>query len=182
MTIGIDIDNTIVNTSDISNYCLKNNPKYNMVNNYKELEEQLRIEFLSEYLETTVLKPSIKEDVISVLRYFKNKGHKIVFITARGDEKTNNLENLRSVGLTSIYFSKNNLIYDEIIFFQSTKGSACLYEGIDVYIDDKEEVLDEVASKGTKTIRISKTQEKSKHYLVTNWLDIKKYIDTCGVK
>lgn len=23
MTIGIDIDNTIVNTSDISNYCLK---------------------------------------------------------------------------------------------------------------------------------------------------------------
>lgn len=63
MTIGIDIDNTIVNTSDISNYCLKNNPKYNMVNNYKELEERLRIDFLSEYLETNWL--DIKKYIVT---------------------------------------------------------------------------------------------------------------------
>lgn len=135
-----------------------------MVNNYKELEERLRIDFLSEYLETTVLKPSIKEDVISVLRYFKNKGHKIVLITARGDEKTNNLENLRSVGLTSIYFSKNNLIYDEIIFFQSTKGSTCLSEGVDVYIDDKEEVLDAVNAGKKQTLFSNQLVRYKKKY------------------
>lgn len=182
MTIGIDIDNTITDTSKTSNQLLASDIRFKGINSYRELNRELKKEFLSDYIKETVSRPKLKSEVVNVLKHFKSKGHKIVFITARGNEETRNFENLKTVAFTSLYFCKNNLIYDKIIFFQDNKGDACLSEGVDIFIDDKEEVLDEVSSKNIKTIKMSDKREKSNHYLVTSWLEVKKYIDTCGVK
>ena len=177
MTIGIDIDNTITNTSIYSNTLLKKDPLYNNKNNYRELNEEQIKDFLTKYLESIVKNVLVKEDVIDTLNYWKNKGHKIVFITARGAESTSDFVSLKSTYLTSLYFAKNNIPFDKLIFFQEEKGNACLNEFVDIFIDDRENVLDEVAKKGIKTLRISEERVDSKHKLVQNWQEIKKYID-----
>ena len=56
MTIGIDIDNTITNTSIYSNALLKKDPLYNNKNNYRELNEEQIKDFLTKYLESIVEK------------------------------------------------------------------------------------------------------------------------------
>lgn len=180
MTIGIDIDNTITNTSIYSNTLLKKEPLYNSKNNYRELNKEEIKNFLTKYIESIVESVLVKEDVIDTLSYWKNKGYKIVFITARGAEKTDNYTSLKSTFLTSLYFAKNNIPFDELVFFQEEKGAACLNEFVDIFIDDKENVLDEVAKKGIKTLRISEEKVNSKHKLVQNWQEIRKYIDSLG--
>ena len=180
MTIGIDIDNTITNTSIYSNTLLKKDPLYNSKNNYRELNKKEIKNFLTKYIESIVESVLVKEDVIDTLSYWKNKGYKIVFITARGAEKTDNYTSLKSTFLTSLYFAKNNIPFDELVFFQEEKGAACLNEFVDIFIDDKENVLDEVAKKGIKTLRISEEKVESKHKLVQNWQEIRKYIDSLG--
>lgn len=180
LTIGIDIDNTITNTSIYSNTLLKKDPLYNNKNNYRELNEEQIKDFLTKYLESIVKNVLVKEDVIDTLNYWKNKGHKIVFITARGAESTSDFVSLKSTYLTSLYFAKNNIPFDKLIFFQEEKGNACLNEFVDIFIDDRENVLDEVAKKGIKTLRISEESVDSKHKLVQNWQEIKKYIDSLG--
>lgn len=180
MTIGIDIDNTITNTSIYSNTLLKKDPLYNSKNNYRELNKEEIKNFLTKYIESIVESVLVKEDVIDTLSYWKNKGYKIVFITARGAEKTDNYTSLKSTFLTSLYFAKNNIPFDELVFFQEEKGVACLNEFVDIFIDDKENVLDEVAKKGIKTLRISEEKVESKHKLVQNWQEIRKYIDSLG--
>ena len=180
MTIGIDIDNTITNTSIYSNTLLKKDPLYNSKNNYRELNKEEIKNFLTKYIESIVESVLVKEDVIDTLSYWKNKGYKIVFITARGAEKTDNYTSLKSSFLTSLYFAKNNIPFDELVFFQEEKGAACLNEFVDILIDDKENVLDEVAKKGLKTLRISEEKVESKHKLVQNWQEIRKYIDSLG--
>ena len=180
LTIGIDIDNTITNTSIYSNTLLKKDPLYNSKNNYRELNKEEIKNFLTKYIESIVESVLVKEDVIDTLSYWKNKGYKIVFITARGAEKTDNYTSLKSAFLTSLYFAKNNIPFDELVFFQEEKGAACLNEFVDILIDDKENVLDEVAKKGLKTLRISEEKVESKHKLVQNWQEIRKYIDSLG--
>ena len=180
LTIGIDIDNTITNTSIYSNTLLKKDPLYNSKNNYRELNKEEIKNFLTKYIESIVESVLVKEDVIDTLSYWKNKGYKIVFITARGAEKTDNYTSLKSTFLTSLYFAKNNIPFDELVFFQEEKGAACLNEFVDIFIDDKENVLDVVAKKGIKTLRISEEKVESKHKLVQNWQEIRKYIDSLG--
>lgn len=180
LTIGIDIDNTITNTSIYSNTLLKKDPLYNSKNNYRELNKEEIKNFLTKYIESIVESVLVKKDVIDTLSYWKNKGYKIVFITARGAEKTDNYTSLKSTFLTSLYFAKNNIPFDELVFFQEEKGAACLNEFVDIFIDDKENVLDEVAKKGIKTLRISEEKVESKHKLVQNWQEIRKYIDSLG--
>lgn len=180
LTIGIDIDNTITNTSIYSNTLLKKDPLYNNKNNYRELNEEQIKDFLTKYLESIVENVLVKEDVIDTLNYWKNKEYKIIFITARGAENTSDFVSLKSTYLTSLYFAKNNIPFDELIFFQEEKGNACLNEFVDIFIDDRENVLDEVAKKGIKTLRISEEKVNSKHKLVQNWQEIRKYIDSLG--
>ena len=51
---------------------------------------------------------------------------------------------------------------------------------LDLFIDDKERVLDDVKKAGIKTLRITDDKE-SKHDIVHNWLEIKDYVDSLGV-
>ena len=151
MNIGIDIDNTLTNTSIVSNTLVKEDKLYHGVLDYHDLNKEEAKDFLSKYLEQVVWNIDIKDDALEVLKYWKNKGYKLIFITARGVEETNNKSNIKSIYLTSLYF-----------------------------IDDKERVLDDVKKAGIKTLRITDDKE-SKHDIVHNWLEIKDYVDSLGV-
>ncbi len=179
MNIGIDIDNTITNTSIVSNTLVKQDILYRDVNDYHDLNKEETKDFLSKYLEQIVWNVNIKDDALEVLKYWKSKGYKLVFITARGVEETNNKSNIKSIYLTSLYFISKGVTFDELVFFQENKSEVCKKYNLDVFIDDKERVLDGVKKAGINTIRIT-NESVSNHKIVHNWQEIKNYVDSLG--
>ena len=91
-----------------------------------------------------------------------------------------NKSNIKSIYLTSLYFISKGITFDELVFFQENKGITCKKYNLDLFIDDKERVLDDVKKAGIKTLRITDDKE-SKHDIVHNWLEIKDYVDSLGV-
>ena len=63
-------------------------------------------------------------------------------------------------------------------FRLNLKGKTCraYCDGVDVFIDDKERVLDEIAKLGIKTLIFSEKKETSKHQVVSSWKEVKNYI------
>lgn len=161
MVIGIDIDDTLTNT-----------PKriVELVSVLATLDKK-DLEIALNTHANKVDDIPLKKNALEVLNYFKDKGHKLVFITARG---SNNHEFL--IPITNAYFKKNNIPYDEIIYASEEKGISCKKLKVDIFIDDLESNLDNVKRMGIKTLRMTDEKE-SKHDIVTNWLEVKTYID-----
>ena len=79
--------------------------------------------------------------------------------------------------ITLDYLAQNELEYDKIILGKENKGKIAKEEGIDIFIDDKETVLDDMVENGIKTIRRTEKTD-SKHVSFANWSDIVNYIKT----
>lgn len=107
-------------------------------------------------------------------------GYKIIFITARGVEKTDNFVNLKTLYLTSMYFAKESIPFDEIVFFKDSKVNTALDYNLDLFIDDKEKVLDEMKAAQINTLRMTDEKE-SKHQIVKNWFEIANIVENGGV-
>ncbi len=161
MVIGIDIDDTLTTT-----------PKevVELVDKLAKVDKKDLESILTTHA-SEINKIRLKENFLEVLNYFKDKGHKLVFITARG---SNGYEFL--IPYTNEYFMKNNIPFDEIIYADEEKGRSCQKLNVDVFIDDLEVNLDNVKSMGIKTLRMT-DEEESKHDIVSNWLEVKDYID-----
>ena len=181
MKIGIDIDNTITETSLLANTLVKNDKRYSENNDYHNLNEAKLKDFLNTYLGKIVYNVKLKDNVIKVLNKWHNLGYKLIFITARGVEKTDNFINLNTLHLTSMYFTKMKIPFDEIVFFKDSKAATAIEYNLDLFIDDKEKVLDEISCAGIKTLRIT-TSSESKHKVVRNWLEIENIVTETGDK
>ncbi len=167
MNIGIDIDNTITDTSILANR-LANNIK--MCKTYHDLDKNDIKKFLTEYLDDIVYNVTLKDDVLTVLNKWQSKGYKIIFITARGSDNVDKLVNEKAIYLTSMYFKKLNIPFDEIVFFKSSKAKTVKDYNLDLFIDDKENVLHEIANLGIKVLRF--TDLESKYETVNSWHEI----------
>lgn len=181
MNIGIDIDNTITETSLLANYLVKNDNRYDENQDYHNLSKADLMDFLTRYLEEIVYNVKLKPHVTTVLNKWHKLGYKIIFITARGAEKTDGLVNLKTLCLTSMYFEKMNIPFDEIVFFKDSKEGAALDYKLDIFIDDKEQVLNEMKKANVKTLRMVEN-DKSNHIVVKNWFEIEKIIAEMGDK
>ena len=179
--IGIDIDNTITETSLLANCLVKNNVKYNEKQDYHNLNKEELKDFLTQYLEDIVYNVKLKPGVVETLKKWRELGYKIIFITARGVEKTDNLVNLKTLYLTSMYFAKESIPFDEIVFFKDSKVDTALDYNINLFIDDKENVLDEMNSAQINVLRMTNEKE-SKHQIVKNWLEIASIVERWGNK
>ena len=83
MNIGIDIDDTITETTFVGNkYVTKFDSNYQ---NYHDLPQNKYFEFLKLYLQDIVKNNIIKDGVKEAFEFFKNRDYKIIFITARND-------------------------------------------------------------------------------------------------
>lgn len=175
LTIGIDIDDTITYTSKYANVLLHLDKKYDYIKDYHELPCEDLKKFLEKYLVHIEESVFLKENVLEVLNYWHSKKIKIVFITARGSKTR-----LESINTTCVYFEKNKIPFEKIIFYQKSKYKMAMKEKVDLFIDDKECVLDEIKDVGIKTLRIWPNDIKSNHKVAHNWLEIKDYIDEMG--
>ena len=89
---------------------------------------------------------------------------------------SNNSKAYHSENLKFSIQNEKGIPYDKILFFQENKAESCLAESVDVFIDDKERVLDEIAKLGIKTLIFSEKKETSKHQVVSSWKEVKNYI------
>lgn len=164
MTVGIDIDDTITETSLTANLYLQKNPKYIGIIDYHELEQEEFVNFVKNNVSDIQKNAPLKTGVKECINYLRENGHKVILITARG---SNGFDFL--IPETKQYLERNNIIVDDIVFRKKYKGKTCNKEKVDIFIDDKEKVLDEVKKWNIKTIRFCSKKENSKHYKANSW-------------
>ncbi|MBE6154229.1 MAG: hypothetical protein E7163_01460 [Firmicutes bacterium] len=169
MVVGIDIDDTISDTSlSAAKYLTKYN---NKVLDYHNLSLEDYDEFAKLYIENIMSEAPLKEGVKEAFEYLHNKEYTIIIITARNLKYSDNIYDI-----TKEYLKTNRLKYDKILFDREKKGLDANNLGVDIFIDDKERVLDDVSKYGIDCIRITR-DKNSKHKTFINWFDIIKYID-----
>lgn len=168
MRIGIDIDDTITNTTEMmmkyinksgiaidssEDYC---NFKVEQLDKYRDL--------LEKYIEPVLTNVSVKKDCVSVISKLKEEGNTIYIITARSNRYSDNIYNI-----TVDYLNKNNIIYDKLLFGYENKRDVCLKEKIDYMIDDNINVYDSLVGTSTKPILFSKGNNR---FRVDSWSEI----------
>ena len=139
MRIGIDIDDTMTETSDYLrpyvaeffnldiNYLEDNNISYS------NLPEELRsrsLEFAKTYYDKVIVDTPFKPEVSEYIDKIRELGHEIIVITAR--DKNMYTDEYKT---TSQELEKHNIHYDKLIC-DFDKATICKEEKIDLFIDD----------------------------------------------
>ena len=136
MIIGLDIDDVIFNTSEYLGGILEglqdnelNNLKLEIMRgNYTVPKVR---DFLAKYLPQTVENAKIKEGASETIKELKKQGHTIILITARGNLAFPGSEEKSEQALT-----KNNIVYDKVIYNCQGKADACKANDIGIFVDD----------------------------------------------
>lgn len=182
LNIGIDIDDTIVDTFDylmpyISeyfnvdiNYLIKNNISYcNLPEEWKINE----IEFARKYYDKVIPNTPIKPDAYEYIKKIKDMGNSIFVISARD----NNLYT-DSYKTTKEQLNRNNICIDKLIC-SFDKAKVCVEEQIDLFIDDSIENCKHVSNKGIQTLLFNSKWNKNisvSFNRVNSWKEVYEYI------
>ena len=167
MRIGIDIDDTICSTFDfVLPYCCK----YYGIDYNEAKEKKYSLEYLvdnygyydfaKKYYGKIIPYVPLKKDVVKYLNKIKQRGHQIIFITARSNRGYDN-----PYQLTYDYLIKNNIPFDELITDALEKDKACIDESIDIYLDDNINNCIKIRDVGINVyLSISKENRKNKDF------------------
>lgn len=189
MNIGIDIDDTIANsTEEWIKYALEYekkhpeiikeyNKKFEKLTTHKWLEEFFKwnekdkINFFREYTEKAFKILEIKQNADIVINRLYEQGDNIYIVTARHDMD----DSTDVIGITKEWLLKNNIKYTKIFFNENTKLDICKKEKIDIFIDDSYTICKEL-SKNKIPVLLMKSKynniEDSKIPKVENWDEI----------
>lgn len=163
MIIGIDIDDTLLNTSE-SFEEIKS--KYNLVFN-KKLKDKWTIEetkFIYEnYLEEFLMKAKLKEGAKEVIDYLYSNGYKIIIITARNNNICKNIEEK-----TLKQIKKEGLKISEFYFRQIDKSDLGKKLNLDLMIDDNINVYNNMKRENIDCILFGDK--------IKTWKDVLEYI------
>ena len=137
MRIGIDIDDTLVSTSDSFDAVRK---KYNInfSKSWKDewTKEEMNIIF-SKYLEEILLGAKFKENSIKIVNQLYDLGHELIIITARRNKYCESIEEK-----TLDILQREGLKISKVYFGQSKKSDLAKRINIDLMIDDSRYVYD----------------------------------------
>ena len=131
MIIGIDIDDTLVSSSESFEQLIK---KYNIdfKKKFKDKWTQEEKNFIyGNYLEEILMNAKIKDNAKEVLDYLDSLGCKLIIITARSNNYCKNIE-----AFTKEFVKKENLRISEIYFGQGKKSDIAKELKLDLMIDD----------------------------------------------
>lgn len=180
MNIGVDIDDTLVETTknldkDILNY----EGGQEVLEHIEEVmsgkipTENIK-KFMNTYLTTRLAGLEIKENAMDVIIKLRNQGHKIIFITSRGEEN--------GKGVTEItlkYLEEKNVPYDNIVFSTIDKAKVCVENNINLMIDDSIKHCKDIEKVGIKTILFTSIINEEKETdleRVNNWRELEEKI------
>lgn len=176
MIIGIDFDDTLVETTKLANFYLRNDILFAKYQDYHNLSAFAYSKFIDKYALKIAKEVSLKENAVECLHNWHKQGYKIIVVTARGVKE--DLEISKKV--TEEYFQKHNIYVDKIVCGKESKVGVCQDLGITIFIDDKESVLNEISKVGIKTLRICNEDVVSKHQIVHNWHEIEDFVKERG--
>lgn len=152
MIIGIDIDNTITNTSPIlKKYCKEYNEK--VVKRNLQMHEdgcasytlydwtpEENMDFCIKYLEEVVLQAEIKKNAKEVIEKLKKEGHIINIISSRA------LPMFKTPYETTEKFLKEHgIVYDKLLVGKIEKKSSCIENKLDVLIEDEPQYVTQMS-------------------------------------
>lgn len=169
MVVGIDIDDTLVSSSESFDRVIK---KYNVHFKKKFMDEWTEEEktlIFSNYLEETLKMAKIKDDAKEVLDYLDGLGYKLVIITARSNKHCKNIEEF-----TRKFIKKENLKIAEIYFDQYEKADLAKKLNIDLMIDDSDYVYNNMKEENIDCILFGSE--------IKTWKEVLKYIKDKEVK
>lgn len=180
MNIGLDIDDTMTNSSELMiKYAKKyfNTTDEEVINKllHTKMSKEEVFDFYNQYLPELMGKYELKENVKEVIDNLRIKGHKIIIITARGRTIKKGLEEI-----TKKYLKKHKIEVDDMIFGEVDKAAICLENNIDIMIDDSIAILEKVKASGIKPLLFSSISNQTSDTnidRVNNWIELETYID-----
>lgn len=183
MNIGIDIDDTITDTSEflmpyVAKYLNLNMEKLKQKNitydsfpiEYKGREK----EFGREIFEKVLTHVTLKKDAKEVISKLKSQGNKIIIITARDKSLYD-----EPFEFTSNQLSNLGIEYDKL-FCTFNKRQVCIDEKIDLFIDDNVNNLNSVEGIVSNIVLFNSKmnlKQDSNFKRVNCWKEIEEYID-----
>lgn len=187
MNIGLDVDGVIFNTEEwLSIYAeifdietFKKDSLINPFEYYKEIQYDWDKEHSDEFLKTYLLKSTYDSTFIAgavwVIKRLKELGHKIIIISARGNDYPEVLPVLEK------RFEDEGLSFDKIHWKIKNKLEICVNEKIDVMVDDRPSTCQKLSDNNIHTLYLkneSRVELKDNDYLKTvkNWGEIYKQI------
>ena len=165
MNIGIDIDDTISNTYDISIKWLKREiipdlskaVNDNYIIDAFGLSSSEEADFWEKYWEKILNDIKPKEDAVNIINKLKSDENRIVIITARWD-----MCGISAFEVSKEWLKRNNICFDELIVNAQNKADIASDKNIDYFIDDSIKNCEEVSQRGIKSYLFS--AEINKHY------------------
>ena len=163
MKIGIDIDDTTVNTVNpmikygniFNEEVLKRPPvKFNFgeikdryyMNSLFGWTEETKFEFFDMYYKNVLEDCEPLPNASGVISKLKEEANEIIFISSR----ITSIKGCNAEQITIDSFNKNGIPFDKIIIGAYDKLEYCLEHNIEVFVDDSLEVLQELSKHGIK--------------------------------
>ena len=189
MKIGIDIDDTTVVTINsmikygkkYSEEVLKTGPIIPNLGTIKDRfylnalfgwTEETKFDFFNMYYKDVLIDCEPLPDSPKVIRALKEEGNEIYFISAR----ITSIPGCDAEQLSIDTMNKYEIPYDKVIIGAYNKLEYCLENGIEVFVDDSLEVLEELSKHGIRcylmTSPVNKDLETGTIKRVTTWEEI----------
>lgn len=185
MVLGIDIDDVITDTSATLTAHAK-------IHETEVCEPGEILDHLPQVMRGEIHSPNVKlyferfmadimagasviDGVVETLQRLKGKGHRLVYITARGETKFPG-----SKEKTMQFLAKQQLPYDEIVFNSFDKLQDCLDHRIELMVDDSVKNCEDLIQGGINAVLFtSPVNEGLKTDLdrVDGWAKLESYID-----
>ena len=175
MKIGIDIDDTICDTSDLINQVIMEN-NLNLDNDFDSYSSSFLFNYedlIRKNIDNILLSSPIKKDVREVISSFKQSGYEVYIITARSNYYSDNIYNI-----TIDYLKKHGIIYDKLIFNCNEKDIFCVSNNIDIMLDDNKHLMDKLKNTNTKGILFNTFYNKNYDGdKVSSWIEFKEIVE-----
>ena len=163
MIIGIDIDDTLVSSSESFDEVIKKY-KDNFKKKFKDVWTREEKNYIFDnYLEETLRNAKLKEYAKEVINYLSSLGYRIIIITARNEDHCKGIEHF-----TKEFIKKENIKVDEFYFGEFKKSDIAKKLNLDLMIDDNEEVYKNMKLENIDCILFGDK--------IKNWKEVLEYI------
>lgn len=190
--IGIDIDDTITDTSAvIKQYVEKYAHEYKDGNILIEREANIIrgffdhdviVQFFLDHGKQIASSAKIRKHARQVIEELKKEGHEIIFITARSNQYYTN-----ATKFCEDYLNEHNIIYDKVLTGKTFKVQACKDEQIDIMIDDGVDTCCDLNKAGIKAFLYTTPINRKRNVVsprIKSWREaytkIHDYLDEIG--
>ncbi len=170
MRIGIDIDDTFTETKKIFSKYLKKYRKEKKIDIslVEKMSNEMYFDFLNLYGDSIYRFVKEKKHASRIVRNWGLDGIEVYFVTARSEKECREVEKI-----TKEFFRLHDVPYRDIIFRSQNKYEDTKCLELDVFIDDRESVLDSFPKNDMLKLRmVPNKMIYSKYQKVTNWKEI----------